>query len=34
MTWPEAFVRVGGYLCLTFLVWRAGAGIYRGLLGG
>lgn len=33
MSWPEAFVRVAGYACVTFLVWRAGAGFYRGLGG-
>ena len=31
MTWPEAAVRCVAYLCLTFLVWRAGAGAFKGM---
>lgn len=27
MTWPEAFVTATEYICWTFIVWRAGAGM-------
>ena len=31
MTWPEAFVWCVALVCGTFLLWRAGAGMFGGL---